>query len=126
MRCLARNMRTMWLSHLTTVELTDEDGNRTGERVPSFTAPIMLRANVSAPTGDSSSSPFGTSTSYDMTVVMADNAAGVTEGDRVWVSDAAPSAPDGGVPDTKGSYVVVRVSSSVNSVALALTGADGR
>lgn len=125
MRCLDRNRRVLWHSRPTEVELLDDSGNRTGERVSTWSVPEMFLANVSTPSGDVTSSPFGNEVSYDLTVVMAGNPFGIEEGDRVWPKDDMPETVND-MLDMRGSYVVERVAASLNYVALGLRRGDGR
>lgn len=127
MRCLEANKRTMWLSKPSQVELTDSEGIGTGEYVNGWSAPERLRINASAPTGDSSSSPFGTQTAYDLTLVADGNEWGISEGCRMWLSEDAPSVDQAsGIPDMSGAYEVKRVSPSLNFCAFGLSRSDGR
>lgn len=122
MRCLTRNMRQMWLSKPELTELVDAaTGLGTGEFVNGWSEPESVRINASAPSGESESSPFGTASSYDLTLVADSNAWGIEEGNRMWLADAQPDASD-----TKSAYLVKRVSPSLNFVAFGLTRCEGK
>lgn len=120
MRCLERNKRAVWLSSFSTKEVEDEAGLGTGEYVQVWSEPKPIRINVSAPSGSSDSSPFGTAVDYDLVAISDSNRWGITEGDRVWV---LPSSPDPN--DTRNAYVVSRVSESINFVSFGLRRAQG-
>lgn len=122
MRCMGANARQMWHSSRTSVEVT-EGGIGTGEYVDVWADPVGVRMNASAPTGDASSSPFGTATEYDLTAVAASNPLGIREGDRLWLRDEPPAS--GASLDPDGLYVVGRVSQSLNSVSFGLRRAVG-
>lgn len=126
MRCMARNMRPMWLSKPVRSEVVDEDGLGTGEYVNGWTKPSSVLINASAPTGDSSSSPFGTQVAYDLALVAGENTWGIEEGDRMWLGQTMPELDGLGQPSMRDSYEVKRVSQSLNYVSFALTRTDGR
>ncbi len=115
-------MRQMWLSKPELTEVVDyETGLGTGEYVNGWSTPSGLRINASAPTGESESSPFGVSSTYDLTLVADSNAWGIEEGDRMWLSDPQPD-----VTDNRSAYLVKRVSPSLNFVAFGLTRCEGK
>ena len=125
MRMLERNMRDMWLSRHETVELTDDGGRGTAEYVSRWSGPTHLMANHSAPSGDSSASPFGTAVDYDLSVMLANNALGIAEGDVMWAFHE-PGTADDGQPSMAGAYDVTRVAEGINYVAVALKRREGR
>ena len=61
---MERNRRAMWLSKPSRTEIMDGEYG-TGEYVNGWSDPVEVRVNASAPSGDSSSSPFGTQVAYD-------------------------------------------------------------
>lgn len=126
MRCLEANKRTMWLSKPTERELTDASGLGTGEYVNGWSEPTRLLINAAPPTGDSSSSPFGTQVDYDLTCVADGNGWGIAEGDRMWLAETAPAMRGDGNPDMAEAYEVKRVSPSLNFCAFGLSRAGGR
>lgn len=119
MRMAERNKRDLWLSKPELVELTDEDGVGTAEYVSKWSAPVHLRANVSAPSGDATSSPFGESIDYDLSVVIGDNDLSISEGDVMWAL-SEPQTADDGQPVMTDAYDVRAVSQSLDFFSIAL------
>ena len=72
MRTLKRNQTPIWYAqYQRQVELTDADGNYTGEQVAIYGPPSMMMANVSPTTGQSYAESFGYLKDYDR-VLMTD------------------------------------------------------
>lgn len=125
MRMSERNKRDLWLSKPSLVELVDHEGRGTREYASVWSDPVLVRANVSATSGDSSASPFGTSFDYDLSVVMGSNDACVEEGDVMWAFEA-PARSQDGQPSMDGAYDVRRVSEHLGHVSVALRRREGR
>lgn len=121
MRVMERNKRTMWLSKPTRKQLLDDNGYRTGEYINTWSEPVEYRVNVSAPSGDASSSPFGTNETYDLTLIDDNNKLDIAEGDRMWFSKEQPN-----VKDVNNCYEVKRVSPSLLFCSFGLTKVNGR
>lgn len=119
MRMAERNKRDLWLSKPELIELTDEDGVGTAEYVSKWSAPVHFRANVSAPSGDATSSPFGESIDYDLSVVIGDNDLSISEGDVMWAL-SEPQTADDGQPVMTDAYDVRAVSQSLDFFSIAL------
>ena len=116
---MERNRRAMWLSKPSRTEIMDGEYG-TGEYVNGWSDPVEVRVNVSAPSGDSSSSPFGTQVAYDLQLVAESNRWGI-----MWLGDKPELLADG-QPSMSGAYEVKRVSPSLNYCAFGLTRVDGR
>lgn len=121
MRVLQRNKRTVWLSKPTRKELVDEDGYGTGEFINTWSDPIKLLINVSHPTGDATSSPFGTNANYDLTLVDDNNEQDIEEGNRIWFTSEKPD-----VDSVHHCYEVERVSPSLLFWSFGLKKVNGK
>lgn len=110
MRDLKRNQRTFYYATATGVEsILDEYGNDTLETRTIFSAPLTLKANVSANVGEDAVETFGAQTEYSRTVSMAN--CPLKEGDKIWF---------GVDPMGENNYVVAKVADSKNGFLVAL------
>lgn len=117
MRALKRNKRTFYYAlYGQEVELTDADGNYTGETEIGYSAPVKVKANISPATGQSNMEMFGNLTDYDRVIVSDDLTLPIDENSVLWI-DRAPT-------DGTHDYVVRRVAKSLNSVAYAVRKVD--
>ena len=117
MRTLQRNKRDVWYSlYLGETEMTDADGNYTGETAISYAEPVKIRANVSPATGQSNMEMFGNLTDYDRVIVTDEVDIPVDENSVIWI-DMTPE-------DGEYNYVVRRVARSFNSVSIAVRKVD--
>lgn len=117
MRTMQRNKRDVWYSlYLGETEMTDADGNYTGETAIAYADSVKIRANVSPATGYSNMEMFGNLTDYDRVVVTDDVDIPVDENSVIWI-DKTPS-------DGEYNYVVRRVARSFNSVSIAVRKVD--
>ena len=89
------------------------DGQKTGEKVKTYTVPVELRANVSAARGTADTEQFGINEDYEKTVVVADPNCPIQEDSILWVD----TPPDNNSPH---DYIVKRVARSINSVMYAI------
>lgn len=121
MRVMQRNKRTMWLSKPTRKELVDDDGYGTGEYINTWSDPIKMLINVSYPTGDASSSPFGTDADYDLSLVDDNNDNNIEEGDRLWFTTDCPN-----VDSVAHCFEVKRVSPSLLFWSFGLKKVNGK
>ena len=112
MRTLNRNKRELWYAlHTGDVVNLDEYGNETGETSPGYGDAVMLRANVSAATGQEAVEAFGSFTGYSRTMCVADNRCPIEEDSIIWF---------GVEPTGAHNYIVVRKADSKNGVLYAL------
>lgn len=110
MRNLFRNQRTFYYATATGTEpIVDEYGNDTLETRTIYSAPLTLKANISANIGEDAVEIFGTQTEYSRTVSMAN--CPLKEGDKIWF---------GADPMGENNYVVAKVADSKNGFLVAL------
>ena len=116
MRTAQRNKRSIWYClYSGEQETTDTDGDYTGERAVTYTAPAWMTANVSPATGRSDTEMFGNLEDYDKVIVTDWMSCPIDENSVLCV-DAQPTTET-----EKGyDYIVKRVAKSINSVAIAI------
>ena len=82
MRDLKRNQTEFWYCLLipdTQEAVVDENGNETGELIPSYKKAISMRANISPATGQNQVEQFGNLDSYDKVIVTCDMSCPIDE-----------------------------------------------
>lgn len=99
-------------------ELTDANGDRTGEWGASYGPPVQFRANVSPATGQSGVEQFGTLENYDKVIVTTDMSLPISE-DTVLYIDQQPGEDSGNGQWLPHDYIVKRVARSINSISIA-------
>ena len=110
MRDLKRNQRTFYYATATGSEtIFDEYGNDTLETRITYSAPLVLKANISANTGAEAVEIFGAQTEYSRAVSMVK--CPLKEGDKVWF---------GVEPTGENNYTVVKIADSKNGFLVAL------
>lgn len=110
MRDLKRNQRTFYYATVTGTEsIVDEYGNDTLETRTTYSAPLTLKANVSANIGEEAVEIFGTQTEYSRVASMVN--CPLKEGDKVWFNVD---------PTGEHNYVVAKVADSKNGFLAAL------
>lgn len=116
MMCLDQNKQTVYYALLSSVtELTDTEGNYTGEYAPVYSTPVEMRANVSAARGTSDVEQFGINTPYSKTIVTDDLSCPIAEDSVLWI----------GVPTTAPyNYTVAQIAKSLNSITYAVEEVD--
>ena len=120
MRCMTRNKAAFYYAaYGGETEIIDEAGNVTGEFVPSFSNPIVIKGNVSAARGEVQSRQFGESERYDKVIVLDDCNAPIDEHSILWV-DTLPLLNEDGSTDTPHDYIVKKVARSLNTVSIAI------
>lgn len=116
MRNLNRNKRLVYYATRTgeTAEI-DEYGNETGEITPTYSDPLPLRCNISAPTGEEIVQSFGNLTDYSRVICLSGEPADcpIDEQSVVWF-DAPVTQPY--------NHIVVSKADTKNCVRLALRG----
>ncbi len=124
MRCMTRNKtKFYYAAYIGETEITDENGNSTGEYNLAYENPIKTFGNVSAAQGEMQSRQFGESESYDKVIVLDDRNTPIDEYSILWV-DTLPHLNDDGSTDTPHDYVVKKVARSLNGVAIAISKVD--
>lgn len=117
MRTLKRNKRQFFYClYLGETELTDSDGNYTGETAIGYETPVECWANISPATGQSDTEMFGNLTDYDRVIVSDDTALPIDENTVLFID----STPTDGAGADGYDYTVRRVAKSLNSVAIAI------
>lgn len=112
MRSLFRNQRELYYAVREGTEpIIDEYGNDTLEVEILYGPPTLLRANVSANTGQDAVDAFGSQTEYSRVVSLTGSSCPLTEGCKVWFG-VEPSAPH--------NYTVIKVADSKNGFLIAL------
>ena len=120
MRCMARNKtKFYYASYIGETEITDENGNLTGEHNLAYEKPTMIFGNVSAAQGEMQSRQFGESESYDKVIVLDDKDTPIDEYSILWI-DTLPHLNEDGSTDTPHDYEVTRKAVSLNCVSLAI------
>lgn len=112
MRSLNRNKRKIFYAvYVKDEPIFDEYGNETGETTPVYGDPVELLCNVSAASGEDAVAAFGSFTSYNRTLCVADTGCPLDEKSIVWfgVSTNEPH-----------NYIVTRKADSKNAIMYAL------
>ena len=114
MRTLKRNKRPVaYAFYQGTTELTDADGNLTGEYSVQYTEPVKTLMNVSGGRGQADIAMFGLTQTFGRTATTEDL-------DVVWNTETVMWIETD--PDTEPfDYRVVAVSRTINQVVLALS-----
>ena len=117
MRTAQRNKRTIWYAlYNGVVDLTDDDGNLTGEQGVSYDAPVRARMNVSGGRGQAEIELFGVDNPFTRTAVTDDLKTPFTT-DTVFWFEATPA-------EEAHNYRCTGVARTVNQVVLALAEID--
>lgn len=85
----------------------DEEGRRTGDKIPVYSDPVMAKAFISANTGSASDSPFGNDIVYDKAISTVKKLP-INENSRLFI-DVEPVLNGDGSTDTKPDYECVCV-----------------
>ncbi len=118
MKCMERNKSTFYYCLYEGEErATDEDGNETGEKQVVYADPVLLRANISPATGNTSVEQFGNSLQYDKVIVLDDVSCPIDEHSVLFI-DKSPAFDTDGTPLF--DYIVKKVARSLNSVSIAI------
>jgi len=146
MRDLKRNQTEFWyclLNPNTQEAIVDENGNETGELIPSYKKAVSMRANISPATGQNQVEQFGNLDSYDKVIVTCDMSCPIDENTVLFI-DKRPEytnvqtheivegqalyADDEVVEKTyelpKYNYIVKRVAKSLNGISIAVRKVD--
>lgn len=117
MRTTQRDKRTIWYAlYNGIVDLTDSDGNLTGEQGVSYEAPVQTRMNVSGGRGQAAIEMFGVDNPFTRTAVTDDLTTPFTT-DTVFWFEANPL-------EEEHNYRCTGVARTVNQVVLALAEID--
>lgn len=145
MRCLKRNQKYFYYCLLQNANaaIVDENGNRTGEKIPVYATGVSMAANVSPATGNAQTEQFGDLTGYDHVIVTDWMDCPITESTVLFLEKSpeyssgstkvyVPPVPPSTTPSSKTQsynaplydYVVRRVSKSLNSISIAVSKVD--
>ena len=122
MRTLERNKRKFYYATYsdTTEFRKDEYGNYlTGEHVVTRTNPVLCFGNISGASGDILTRQFGESVEYDKIIVLDNPEIPIDEYSVLWV-DVDPNLDSSGETSVLHDYEVLKVSRTINSVAIAI------
>lgn len=114
MRTIKRNKRPVAYAFYSGItELTDSDGNYTGEYSVSYTTPVETYMNVSGGRGQADIALFGLTETFARTATTEDLETAFSTDTVFWI-DADPDTEEH-------DYRVVAVSRTINQVVLALS-----
>ena len=117
MRTLKRNKRPVaYAFYQGVTELTDDDGNLTGEYAVSYTEPIKTLMNVSGGKGQAGISLFGLTDTFARTVVTEDLETPFNTQTVFWIDADPDTEPH--------DYRVIAVARTINQVVIALDGIE--
>ena len=117
MRVVNRNRRPIaYAFYEGTTELTDENGNFTGEFQVNYSDPVRALMNVSGGRGQANVRLLGIGSEFDRTIVTDDLETPFSTDTVFWIE----TDPDNDPFD----YRVVRVARTINQVVLGLTEVD--
>lgn len=116
MRAQRRNEIEIWYALYEGNVPILKNGRLTGEKKQVYSAPVSLRANVSAAKGAADVEMFGIDTPYTKTITTCDISCPIAEDSALWI-DADPLAEPY-------NYVVVRIAKSLNSITYAVREVD--
>lgn len=123
MRTLERNMQNFhYALYVSDEPIIDEYGNDTGQSEITYSAPVSMKANISAARGTSDVEQFGIAANYTKTIVTADMSCPIDESAILWIG-VEPDA-DGEVGAIKHNYVVAQVARSINGITYAVRGVE--
>lgn len=125
MRCLERNKQSFWYSVYTgkTAKI-DSNGNKTGEKVPSYSLPVEMKACIQAAARNSIAGmePFGILQQYDKMIVTDWMDCPIDENSVLYVDCGKPQLNQAKTDViTPYDYIVVRVIKSLNSVSIMIS-----
>lgn len=114
LRTLERNKQVIYYALFDGKEpVIDEYGNQTGEYEILYTAPALLKINVSAARGEYSTRQFGDTENYDKVLMTDDLSVPITETSILWIDSLDTEKPH--------DYIVKKVAKSLNSVSIAVS-----
>lgn len=101
----------------------DDNGYLTGEKIPTYSAPIKARAMISENTSDAIDMPFGKDLVYDKMISTVQDLP-IDEYSKLFI-DVIPVFDENGFTETKPDYVVKRVSKGIYQKVWAIQKVDG-
>lgn len=117
MRTIQRNKRTIWYAlYQGDTELTDSDGNLTGEHPNAYATPVKTRMNVSGGRGQAEIEMFGIDNPFTHTAVTDDLTTPFDTDTVFWFG----IEPMNGQLQVKHNFRCTGVSRTINQVVIAL------
>ena len=141
MKCLHRNKRPFYYClYKGEIEILDEYGNLSGEKIVTYEDDVMEMANISTATGQSNTEQFGNLENYDKVIVIDDLDCPIDENSVLFI-DKEPEFTDAETNEVIESatlfgedsyvshsykipvydYIVRRVAKSLNSISIAVS-----
>ena len=101
----------------------DENGDKTGDKIPKYSKPVRAWARISPNTGDAENSPFGKEISYDKTISTVKNLP-IDEYTKLFI-DIVPVLNADGTTNTEPDYRCVCPKSDLHQNVWAVKRIDG-
>lgn len=134
MKCLHRNKRPFYYClYKGEIEILDEYGNLSGEKIVTYEYDVMEMANISTATGQSNTEQFGNLENYDKVIVIDDLDCPIDENSVLFI-DKEPEYKDAEYNEQTAititgatvkvpvyDYIVRRVAKSLNSISIAVS-----
>ena len=134
MKCLHRNKRPFYYClYKGEIEILDEYGNLSGEKIVTYEDGVMEMANISTATGQSNTEQFGNLENYDKVIVIDDLDCPIDENSVLFI-DKEPEYKDAEYNEVTAitvtgatvkvpvyDYIVRRVAKSLNSISIAVS-----
>lgn len=130
MKCMRRNTKVYYYAdYIGKEEITDENGNYTGESEIKYSDIKIVRGNLSSVAGTSNVEPFGTFKDYDLILVTDDLKCSIDENSIIWFLETPKVQVGTVVPsyetlmmseNRKNSGIVKRVSRTLNVLSIAI------
>lgn len=110
----------------------DEYGNESGEKIVTYQAPVLMRANISPATGQSNTEQFGNLENYDKVIVIDDLNCPIDENSVLFIDKepeftnvlthikTAITTTEETISVPVYDYTVLRVAESLNSISIAV------
>lgn len=118
MRCLEINKKKFYYCNYDKmIDVVDENNNKTGEKLISYTQPKEYSANISTNKGDSQLEFFGNFNDYDKVIVADDPNLDIDENSVLFI-DKEVSYDSLGIPQY--DYIVTKKAPSLNGIAIAI------
>jgi len=133
-KCLHRNKRPFYYClYKGEIEILDEYGNLSGEKIVTYEDGVMEMANISTATGQSNTEQFGNLENYDKVIVIDDLDCPIDENSVLFI-DKEPEYKDAEYNEATAititgatvkvpvyDYIVRRVAKSLNSISIAVS-----
>lgn len=123
MRDVKRNKQKIWYALRTgSVENIDEYGNVTGTFTETYSEPVLLKINVSAPKGTIDLERFGLESKYTAVLTTTDLHCPIAMDSVLWIGTSPFN--DEGEQVNPYNHVVVRISPTINQLVIMVKQVD--